>query len=190
MIEFEVDKEDVRRLQWALRKLQKKVPMALKNAINKTAAQVNRKIRAGRSAGYTVKAGKFNAGIKTQRANVGHLDATITASGRPLTLSQSFKTSASKRAGGKADVVKEGLKSLESRVGGKAFLPKSGKAGGLMAQREGRKRFPIKVFHGNSVPVMFEKIWLGERGGQGNMEAFTGAQLAKEINAQIARLTR
>ena len=186
-IRVEVNQEDMRALQFKLRKMSNKAPMHVKNAVNRTGTQAMKMIRAGRTKGYTVKAGRFNADITTQRANVSHLDYTITANGRPPTLSKSFRTSAPK-TGGKADVTKSGLKKLVTATGGAAFVPAGGRAEGLMAQRRGKSRFPLKVFYGNSVPKMLEKIYKGERGGQGDMESKIQKILHDEIQKEIAKI--
>lgn len=185
-IYIEVDQDDLRRVMGKLRNMEK-AASRLRNAINRTATQAMKMIRAGRSQGYTINAGRFNKDIKVQRASAAHLDATIKASGKPPTLSGSFKTSFPK-AGGKADITKSGLKKLVLSTGGSAFIPSGGKAAGLMAQRRGRERFPIKVLYGNSVPKMVEKIWKGERGGQGNMEGKVRDRLHDEIMAELAKI--
>ena len=112
--------------------------------------------------------------------------ATIRAKGKPPTL-QSFKTKFPK-AGGKADITKSGLKRLVTATGGAAFVPSGGKAAGLMAQRRGKERHPIKVLYGNSVPKMVEQIYKGERGGQGDMEKVIKKRLHDEIQAEIAKI--
>lgn len=188
-IQVEVNKADMRALQFKLRKMSDKAPMHIKNALNRAGTQVRKMINAGRSQGYTIKPAKFKSDITVQRANVAHLDYTITASGRPHTLSKSFKTSMPK-GGGKADVTKTGLKKLVTSTGGAAFVFPSGKASGLMGQRKGKERNPTRVFYGTSVPKMVEKIYEGERGGQGRMEDRIQEILHKEIKAEIAKLSK
>ncbi|MBQ7655620.1 MAG: hypothetical protein IJS41_03835 [Clostridia bacterium] len=185
-IRIEADREDVKKLMSKLKNLEK-APNHLKNAINRTATQALRMIKAGRGQGYTVKAGRFNADIQPiQRANAAHLDATIRSKGRPPTL-KNFKTSMPK-SGGKADVTKSGLKRLVTAAGGAAFIPSGGPASGLMAQRRTKKRLPIKVLYGNSVPKMVEQIWQGKHGGQGDLEAKAREKLHEEIQKEIAKL--
>lgn len=177
---IEVNQEDVRRVQKKLKDLEK-APQKLKNAINRTATQTMKMIRAGRSAGYTVKAGRFNSDIKRYNASAGRLEATIRASGRPPTI-KNFKTSMPK-SGGKADITKSGLKPIKTDAAGAAFSMK-----GLMTQRRGRERFPVKVIYGNSTPKMVEKIYKGERGGQGNMEGRIREKLHEEMLKEIQKL--
>ena len=185
-IYIEVDQKDLHRVMSKLKDMEK-APRHLKNAINRTATVAMRMIKQGRSKGYTVKTGRFNQDLgKIQRATPDHLDATIRAKGKPPTL-QSFKTTFPK-AGGKADITKSGLKRLVTATGGAAFVTSGGKAAGLMAQRRGKERHPIKVLYGNSVPKMVEQIYKGERGGQGDMEKVIKKRLHDEIQAEIAKI--
>ena len=181
----EVDQADIKRIQRALHNAEK-APQKLKNAINRTATQAMKMVKAGRSAGYTVKAGRFNQDIKLYRASAGRLDATIKSHGRPPTI-QNFKTSAPK-SGGRADIVKSGLKTIAPKGGGKAFIGPGGKIAGLMVKRESKARDSIKVLHGPSVPKMVEKIYKGKRGGQGDMESKVRERLHKEILAEVEKL--
>lgn len=182
---IEVDQADIRRIERALHNAEK-APQKLKNAINRTATQAKKMIVAGRSAGYTIKAGRFNQDIKLYRASAGRLDAVIKSHGRPPTI-KNFKTSAPK-SGGKADIVKSGLKQIAARGGGKAFIGPGGKIAGLMVKRESKARDSITVLHGPSVPKMVEKIFKGERGGQGDMEDKIRERLHKEIMAEVEKL--
>ena len=181
----EVDRADIRRITKALNNAQK-APPKLKNAINRTATQAMKMIRAGRGAGYTVKAARFNQDIKLYRASAARLDAAIKAKGRPPTIG-SFKISAPK-GGGKADIVKTGLKQIAAKGGGKAFIGPGGRIAGLLVKRETKARNSIKVLHGPSVPKMVEKIYKGERGGQGDMESKVRERLHKEIQAELEKL--
>lgn len=186
-IYVEVDQHDLHRVMSKLKNMEQ-APRHLRNAINRTATQAMKMIKQGRSQGYTIKAGRFNQDLgKIQRATAEHLDATIKAKGKPPTLSKSFKTSMPK-AGGKADITKSGLKRLVVSTGGAAFVPSGGKAAGLMAQRRGSSRFPIKVLYGNSVPKMVEQIYQGKRGGQGDMQEEIRKRLHDEMMAEIAKI--
>ena len=103
---IEVNKKDIAYINRKLATRYLRVLRVLRNAINQTATIANRKIKSGRSAGYTIKAGAFNSEIQIQRANLGHLDATIKSQGRPRTIQQ-FKVSRPK-SGVKADITKSG----------------------------------------------------------------------------------
>lgn len=186
MIYVEVDKQDLSRVKRKLNDLSK-APSHLRNAINRTATQAMQMIRAGRSRGYTLKASRFNSDIKVYRASANRLDALIKSQGRPPTIG-SFKTSAPK-SGGKADVVKTGLKEIAARGGGKAFIGQGGKIKDLMVKRETRDRDSIQVLHGPSVPKMVEMIYKGKRGGQGEMEPRVKKILHEEIGKEIAKIS-
>ncbi len=183
---IEVDKNDLKYVQKKFRDAPKNAARVLRNAINQTATVANRKIKSGRSAGYTIKAGAFNSEIKIQRANLGHLDATIKSQGRPRTIQQ-FKTSKPK-SGVKADITKSGLKSLVNSAGAAAFVAPGGAAGGLIVQRETKARYPLKVLHSNSVPKMVEKIYQGERGGQGDLQPFIEKTLHDKVQEQVKKI--
>lgn len=184
-IYIEVNQADLHRVMSKLKDMEK-APRHLRNAINRTATVAMKMIKKGRSKGYTVKVGRFNSDIKKFNAAPTNLQATIRANGKPPTL-KSFKTSFPK-AGGKADITKSGLKKLVTDTGGAAFIPSGGKAEGLMAQRRGKERSPIKVLYGNSVPKMVEQIYQGKRGGQGDMEKEIKKRLHDEILAEIAKI--
>lgn len=183
---IEVDKADLKYVMKKLQNADKNAPRVIRNAINRTATQTMKMIRQGRSQGYTIAAGRFNSQVKKYPATQGRLEATIKSSGRTHTL-KNFKTSAPK-SGGKADITKSGLKKLKGSRGGAAFIPSAGKAAGLMVQRRGKERFPLKVFSANSTPKMVEQIYKGERGGQGDMEEKVKKRLHEEIEKEIAKL--
>ena len=54
---IEVDKDDLKYVQKKFREAPQKAKRVLRNAINQTATQTNRKLKKGRSAGYTISAG-------------------------------------------------------------------------------------------------------------------------------------
>ena len=181
-IQVEVSKEDVHRLQWALRKMQQKAPMRLKNAINRTLTQANKMIREGRQEGYTIKAGRFKKDMKTFRASPSNLTAEIVAKGGLPTI-VNFKKGFTKRQGGRADVTKGGLRPVGPEKRRAFQLPS-----GAMARRTTGERLPIEVIHGPSVPEMVNKIYTGKRGGQGDMKPRVRDRLTLEIDKEIAKL--
>lgn len=186
MIQIEVDRNDVRALQLKLRHMQKKAPGQLKNAINKTATATKQFFYEDIEASYTVKKGRFKRELKVQRASAEKLDATITVTGRPLTIRR-FKTSAP-RSGGRADIVRGGLKNLKSSRGGSAFVAKGGRFSGLMVQRESKDRDSVKVLKSNSVPKMTEMVYKGEGGAREALEPKIQDRLHKEIDAVMRRI--
>lgn len=180
-IYIEVSHADLKRV---LKKLgdMEKARKHIKNAINRTATKAKKMLSEGARQSYTVKSKKFNQDIRIQKATAAHLDSTLRASGRPRTI-MSFKTSAPK-SGGKADIVKSGLKPLRGSEGGAAFILKGGPGAGLMAQRKHRTRYPIKIFYANSVPKMIEKVWQGERGAR-DIQKAVSEMLHDEIMKEI-----
>lgn len=184
-IYIEVDHDDLKRLYKALDKSTSGLQRSLRNAINRTETAALKQIKAGRSQGYTIKASRFNSDITKQTASVAHLDATIKAEGRTHTLKY-FKTTAPK-SGGKTDIVRTGLKKLVNDAGNKAFMGAGGAIDGLMAQRTGASRYPLRVLASVSTPKMVEQIFKGERGGQGEMQITVQERLHTEIMAEIAK---
>jgi len=194
-IYVEVDQADLRRVTSKLEDMEK-APRHLRNAINRTATQAMKMIKAGRAQGYTIKAGRFNKSIKKHPATPSTLTATIVAGGRSPLIKE-FKTSYPK-AGGKADILKTGWKRLVTSAGA-AFIPKAGKAAGRMVSRLDKKSTPvingvhvlknIHVLHGPSVQKITEMIWKGERGGQGDMDDRVSKRLHEEILKEISKIT-
>lgn len=186
MIEFQIDEATMTAVQTKLKNMKAKTPNAMRNAINQTATATNRKIKKGRSEGYTIKAGSFNKQITVQRANRAYMDATIKAKGRTRTIKE-FKTKMSTH-GAKTDITKSGLKALVNEAGATAFMAAGGKVAGLYVQRETRERYPLRALHANSVPIMVRKIYEGERGGQGNLEPYIQKLLYKNLSQQIDKI--
>ena len=187
-----IDKADMRMLESKLRNMEKDTPRHLRNAINRTVTQAVRQIKSGRKNSYTIGARRFNSAITVQKATASHLDASIKSAERPPTV-RNFKTSETKRSGVKVDIDKTGLKVLEKKGAySKAFIPGGGKLSGIVTQRRinhtGKKGGHFRVPYGPSVPKMIEKIWEGERGGQGNLQKTVQERLHKEIQAEIAKI--
>lgn len=181
MITYEVDRSDLKYVQKKLRGMETKAPRVIKNAINHTAKEARKKLAAGAQGSYTVKSGGFNSRMKIQNATNGRLYAVIRAQDRTLTITR-FHTSAPK-SGGKADIVKGGLKQLMGPRKIKAF-----KRNGLIMQRKTEDRYPLKVLRSVSVPKMLEKVYKGERGVAGELEPVIQRTLHDEIRKEIQRL--
>ena len=154
--------------------------------MNKTARQARKRIAQSAKGAYTVKQVGFNSHMKIKNASTGNLTASVDADGKPLTLVR-FKNRAGRpKKGGAAaaaDIVNGGLKQLVSSQGGKAF-----KRNGLVMQREGKDRLPVKVFHSNSVPKMVEKVYQGERGMAGALKEPIQSDLRKNLEAEIKKI--
>lgn len=186
MITYEVDKADLRYVQKKLRGMETKAPRVFKNAINHTAKEARKKLAAGAQEAYTVKSGGFNSRMKIQNATNNKLYAVIESEDKTLTIMRFHATAP--KSGGKADIVKGGLKQLIGPREIKAFKGKGGKVAGKITQRRGKDRYPLKVLHSNSVPKMIEKVYKGERGVEGELEPTIKRTLHDEIRREIQKL--
>lgn len=186
MITYKVNRAELRYVEKKLGDMKSKAPRVLKNAVNKTARQTRKRIAQSARGAYSAKEVGFNNHMKIREATAGDLTASIDADGKPLTVIR-FKYRAGKPYKGGAaastDVVNGGLKQLISSKGGKAF-----KRNGLIMQRKGSGRFPLKVIHSNSVPKMVEKIYGGERGMKGDLREPVYSDLRKNIEAEIRKI--
>lgn len=181
MITYEISQRDLRYVQRKLQGMEKQAPRAIKNAVNHTAKEARKKLAAGVQESYTIKSSGFNSRMKINNATNNRLFAVIRSKGRPLTIVR-FHTTAPK-GGGKADIVKGGLKELVGPRKIRAFKRK-----GLMMQRETKERYPLKVLHSSSVPKMLEKVYSGERGIKGELNPVIKKTLHDEIKKEIKKL--
>lgn len=186
MIVYEVNRAELDYVEKKLGSMKSKAPQVFKNAVNKTARQARKRIAQSAQGAYTVKQVGFNNHMKIRAASTGNLTASIDADGKPLTVIR-FKNRAGKAkkggAAASADIVKGGLKQLISSQGGKAF-----KRDGLVMQRQGKSRFPLKVLYSNSVPKMIEKVYEGERGMAGDLRKPIQSDLRKNIEAEVKKI--
>lgn len=186
MITYEVNRAELELVEKKLGDMKSKAPQVFKNAVNKTARQARKRIAQSAKGAYTVKQVGFNSHMKIKNASTGNLTASVDADGKPLTLIR-FKNRAGRpKKGGAAaaaDIVNSGMKQLVSSQGGKAF-----KHNGLVMQREGKDRLPVKVFHSNSVPKMVEKVYQGERGMAGALKEPIQSDLRKNLEAEIKKI--
>ena len=193
MIEYEINRADLAFVQRKLKGLEGETPKVLKNALNKTAKEARRKLAEGAQSAYTVKIGGFNRHMKIQAATLAKLETVIRSNGKPLTVKSFSNRGGKNKRGGAAaaaDIVKSGLKQIISGTSGnKAFKPSGGNIKGLVVQREGAGREPIKVLHSNSVPKMLEKVYDGERGINRALKKTITEGLHRNIEAEIAKLT-
>jgi len=181
MISYEVNKADLKYVKTKLKGMETKAPRVFKNAINHTAKIARKKLAEGVQSSYTVGNGGFNSRMKIQNATNRRLYAVIRSKGRSLTITR-FHTTVPK-SGGKADIVKSGLKQIVGPRGIKAF-----KWNGFFMQRESEDRYPLKVLHSVSVPKMLEKVYEGERGIEGALGPVIQRTLHDEIKKEVAKL--
>ena len=182
-IRYEVNKADVKRVMKKLKGVEHKAPRVFKNAVNRTATRTKRVLAAGMQAAYTVKAGGLNSRMKIQRASPGYLTATIKVRGRTMTLTRYHTTMP--KSGGRAEVVQgNGLRELAKGENNHAF-----KHNGLMMQRKGAERYPLKALRSNSVPKMIEKVYDGTHSLQGDMQPLVQRWLHDELGKELKKLT-
>lgn len=180
----EFDRADLARVRKAFGAAQKKTPQVIKNAVNRTATQVRKKIVQGGKSAYKVdKDGWSNKTVTIQRANLSHLNAIIESSGRTMTLMHfpgKSHTPGRGNTGAMAGVT-GGVKEITSS-GKKAF---SFGGNGLAAMRQGADRFPIHILRSVSSPKIMELVWKGERGNAGDLDKFSKDELSKQIQKDI-----
>lgn len=181
MISYEISREDLRYVQKRLKRIETEAPKAFKNAINHTAKEARKKLAVGAQGAYTVKNGGFNSRMRIQNATNTKLYAVIRSKDKPLTITRFHATAP--KSGGKADIVKNGLKELIGPKQIKAF-----KRGGLIMQRKSADRYPVKVLRSVSVPKMLEKVYEGERGIEGALGPEIQRTLHDEIRKEVRKL--
>lgn len=148
-ITYEVDRQMLAEVQAKLGELKSKAPTVMARALNKTATTAREQLAEKAQATYTIKTGGFKKDMTIRKANRGKLVAEIHSAGRPISIVK-YHTSVTKKAGGKANIIKGGgLKQL-SYGDIKAFKGPNGQ----MFQRRSKKRLPIKKLSSNSIPKM------------------------------------
>lgn len=161
--------------------LKDKSPRVAAKALNKTAKDARKKLADKARDAYTVKTGKFNASMRIKSATAGNLDAIIRSTGSPLTLTSFSHRGGGKGAAASAQVVKgSGFKAL-NKGGIKAWKGMNG----LIWQRQGAARLPIKALKSNSIPVMIGS----EKHVYGIIKPDIQSDLNKNIEAEIKKLT-
>lgn len=149
-ITYEVDQAMLAEVQAKLGALKSKAPTVISRALNKTATTARQDLASKAQETYTVKSGGFKKDMTIKKANSGHLVAEIHSAGKPLSIVK-FHTTAPKKSGGKANIIKGGgLKALVYSGNIKAFKGPNGQ----MYQRRSSKRLPIKKLSSNSIPKM------------------------------------
>jgi len=130
-----------------LGQMKSSAPKALKNAINMTARQARTDLKNQVRRQYTVNAGKVSKAMSIQRASNARLEAVIRVKGRVLNITN-YRTSVPKE-GAMAQVAKAG--GLKLIAGPKGITAFSG-LNGLIWQRRGKERYPIKPVKSLSIP--------------------------------------
>lgn len=179
MIVVEIDKSTLHYVENRLGKLKREAPKVIARAVNDTARSARVKLAQKAREAYTVKSAGFKSRMKIKAATAATLTAVIRAQGKTLTLPR-FKTSAP-ASGAKAQIVKAGkLKKLK-----KGNIKAWKGPNGLIMQRKGKERYPLKVLRSNSVPVMLGS----EKRVYGVVKPKIESDLKKNIERQIRWLT-
>lgn len=200
MINVEVDKVSLQKVEKKLGKLQSKAPEVLKKALNQTAKQARKDLAKKAQATYTVKVGGFNKDMKIVSATNGRLEAVIKSQGKPIELKKFRISKASGtiraqvlKSGGLKPLEKGGIKAFVNNVANSGQTRKKDTAKGAkgtsvthaaVAQRVGKERLPIKTFYGNSIPKMLGS----EKRVYGIVKPDIKKNLKKNVNEQIRRL--
>lgn len=183
MIRIEVDKHDLKNVQKRLGALEKKAPIVVSRALNKTATSARQQLATQTKKVYTYKK-SVRGQMEIRKSSAGNLSAQILSNGKPHNLT-SFTHSSGKRKGASAAQLKgSGKKNLIGPRGIKAWKTGArGGAGGGLLQRTGKKRYPLKFLSGTSTPKMIEneKVY-------GVVEPEIREKLQKNIDNQIKLL--
>ena len=112
MIEYQVDEQMLEEVQAKLGEMSRKAPTVISRALNKVAVTARVDLANKAQATYTVKSGGFKKDMTIRKASAGRLEAVIHSQGKPLSITK-FHTTAPKKTGAKANIIKGGgLKQL------------------------------------------------------------------------------
>lgn len=171
-------------VQAKLGAMKAKAPTVISRALNKTATTARVDLASKAQATYTVKSGGFKKDMTIRKASAGRLEAVIHSEGRPIDIDR-FHTTAAKKAGAKANIIKGG--GLKQLIKGniKAFRGK-GDLHGKIYQRLGKERNPIKKLRSNSIPKMIGN----EQRVYGVVKPSIDRNLRHYVEQQIELLTK
>lgn len=177
-----VDHDDLARVQQKLGSMSAKAPRAVRDAVNNTATTARMRLLRAAQARYTVKAGGFKSDAAITKATLATLTAWIRSTGRTLSMTRYHYTHP--KSGVKAEILSgSGLKPVEGPSGIKAFLAK-----GVVFQRRGSERLPIKSMSSPSVPKQIEVVYDGRSGARAlkkEIEALYQANIQSQIRRML-----
>lgn len=181
MIEYQVDEQMLEEVQAKLGEMSRKAPTVISRALNKVAVTARVDLANKAQATYTVKSGGFKKDMTIRKAFAGRLEAVIHSQGKPLSITK-FHTTAPKKTGAKANIIKGG--GLKQLIYGniKAFKGPNGQ----IYQRRSTARMPIKKLSSNSIPKMIgneEKVY-------GVVKPSIDRNLQHYVEQQIELLTK
>lgn len=167
MITYEWDHNDLAYVQRKLGSMSAEAPRALRDAVNNTAVTARKLLLQEAQKRYTVKASGFKSRADIVKATLATQTAWINVEGSTLTMPRYHYTKP--KSGVKSEVLKgSGLKTVVGPQGIKAFMAK-----GLIFQRKGKERLPLKALRSPSVPKQIEMVYDGRQ--------ITSTPLKKEI---------
>lgn len=181
MIEYQVDEQMLEEVQAKLGAMKAKAPTVISRALNKVATTARVDLANKAQATYTVKSGGFKKDMTIQKATAGNLEAVIRSQGKPLPINR-FHTTAAKKSGAKANIIKGG--GLKQLIKGniKAFKGPNKH----IYQRRGKERLPIKRLSSNSIPKMIGN----EQRVYGIVKPSIDRNLQHYVEQQIELLTK
>lgn len=167
MITYQWDHDDLAYVQKKLGSMSAQAPRALRDAVNNTAVTARKLLLQEAQKRYTVKASGFNSRANIVKATLATQTAWIKVKGSTLTMPRYHYTAP--KSGVKSEVLAgSGLKTVIGPSGIKAFMAK-----GLVFQRKGKSRLPVKALRSPSVPKQIEMVYDGR--------SITSTPLKKEI---------
>lgn len=160
--------------------MQKKAPLAVRNAINKTAREAKKQDERITKQTYTAK-GDINA-LQFTKATTGNLTAILKDKGANISMSH-FTHYAGKRGVSAIINTKHGRKTI-GKYGNKAFMSLNLRNGGNgIMVRTGATRLPLEKVASISSPVMH-----GNDGTWGTIEDDVRTKLYENLNKEIERI--
>lgn len=187
---IEVDRVSLEKIQKKLGDMSGKAPKVLRNALNDTAKQADRKLAKKAQETYVVKIGGFTKALALKRATLSNLEAELRSEGKPLELNKFKVSPAGIRTGSarpdilRAKVLKAG--SMKGLVKGdiKAFVAKMKNNHVGVMERRGKERGPLKSLYSNSIPKMIGS----EKRVYGLVKPQIGTDLQNNVNKQIQKV--
>lgn len=154
MINFEIDENEIKKIEKKLGNLSSKAPVVIKNAVNETAKKAREQLAKKAQEKYEIKKSKFNKSMKIKNATVSNNTAIISATGEVLELLD-YKASPSKysktqrRNAVKGKVYKNGSLKLLQKGDLKAFIVRFRNGHISVVQRVEKGKEPSKSKLGN-----------------------------------------
>ncbi|MDP5277146.1 phage tail protein [Chengkuizengella axinellae] len=162
-------------------KVQKGVPKAVSNALNRAASSAKTAaVREVRDT-YTIKAKDINKTLRLGRAKGNNLNVRLTSRGGNTPLIN-FKTRPSKPPKRQPKVLRASVKKGRFKPITGAFVTRAGQHIGVFA-RLGKKRLPIQEKYGPAAPVM-----LSQEGVNARFEGKAQEEFKKRLDHEMNRL--